>query len=316
MTRADKTGHFFPPCGRYTRSTEGRGVEVYIEYALAENFLLDGALLYLAQKTVRLPVDKGRLFLAAAGGAAFAVLFPLFNLSAVWAFAVRYLFGLVLVLAATRAETVKEYALAAIFFYLYTFAFGGLLLGMYAFFDLEYDMAGGYFVSPVPMGAVLVAGLVFLIVVLRLFGALYRRYRRTKLLYRCKILLSDGREDTGTGFLDTGNHLSFCGRPACLVDPAAARRLFGGPPPEGEMKSLYVHTATGDGELKIFPARLVIYSGERENIIDNVYFALAPAPLGKGYDIILHPQLCKEEGRRVQKITAKDTSALEKTDSR
>ena len=172
----------------------------------------------------------------------------------------------------------------------------GVLLGMYAFFEVEYTAAGGYLISSVPMGAVLAAALAFSIAALRLFAALRRRYRRKKLLYRCKIVLSDGREYAGMGLLDTGNHLLFCGRPVSLVDPAAAERLFGGLPPEEDMPGLSVHTATGDGELKVFPARLMIYSEGRENIIDNVYFALASAPLGKGYDVILHPRLCKEEG--------------------
>lgn len=272
------------------------GLEVYIEYAIVENFLLDGALLYLAQKTVHLPVGKGRLFLSATCGAAFALVFPFFDLPPVWAFAVRYLFGFLLVLAAVRAKSVGEYFLTTFFFYLYTFSFGGFLLGMYAFFEVEYAAAGGYLISSVPMGAVLAAALAFSIAALRLFAALRRRYRRKKLLYRCKIVLVDGREYAGMGLLDTGNHLLFCGRPVSLVDPAAAERLFGGLPPEEDMPGLSVHTATGDGELKVFPARLMIYSEGRENIIDNVYFALASAPLGKGYDVILHPRLCKEEG--------------------
>lgn len=294
-------------------SAGGEGVEVYIEYALAENFLLDGALLYLAQKTVRLPVGKARLFFAAACGAAFAVVFPFFKLAAGWAFAVRYLFGALLCLVAVRARSVKEYALAILFFYLYTFAFGGLLLGMYAFFDIDYDGAGGYFIAQAPLGAVLCGGLVFLLLVRRLFSALYRRYRRTKLLYRCRIALADGREIAGMGLLDTGNSLMRGDRPVCLLDPVLALELFGAPPPREDMESLRVHTATGDGELKIFPARIEIYSAAGKNIIENVYFALTPARLGRGYQIVLHPQLFKEVGRRVERTFAKDTGPVEKT---
>ena len=68
-------------------------VEVYIEYAIVENFILDGLLLYLSFKTVRLPISKPRLLLAALFGSVFAVLFPLLPLSDGYVFAVKYLFG-------------------------------------------------------------------------------------------------------------------------------------------------------------------------------------------------------------------------------
>ena len=52
-------------------------MEIYIEYALAENFLLDAMLLWLAMKAAKQEISLWRIVLAAAIGAAFAVAFPL-----------------------------------------------------------------------------------------------------------------------------------------------------------------------------------------------------------------------------------------------
>ena len=56
---------------------------VYIEYAFAENALLDGLLLYLALRCARLRVSGWRLALASAAGGAQSLLFPVLSLP-VW----------------------------------------------------------------------------------------------------------------------------------------------------------------------------------------------------------------------------------------
>ncbi len=266
-------------------------MEVYIEYALAENFILDATLLYLALKTVRLTIPKGRIVFAALIGATFALLFPLIPLNGVSAFIVRYVFGVILCLIATQTKRVKDYFLVVAFFYLYTFAFGGLLLGAYALFQPQISIEGNYTVSQTPVTIVLVGACVFAVGIVKIFTSLYKKYRRKKLLYQCKIFFNEEKVE-GIGLLDTGNRLTCDGIPVCLIDKSLAAGLRLKPHIE---KTLFVHTATGGGELKIFQAQLQIYSEEKKNIIDKVYFALAPATLGKGYQIILQPQLFKED---------------------
>ena len=50
-------------------------MEVYVEYAILENLLVDGALLYLAQTAAGQAVNLPRLLLASALGAVFLSLF-------------------------------------------------------------------------------------------------------------------------------------------------------------------------------------------------------------------------------------------------
>lgn len=288
-----KRVNFLYFCSAILFSGEER-VEVYIEYAIVENFILDGLLLYLSFKTVRLPISKPRLLLAALFGSVFAVLFPLLPLSDGYAFAVKYLFGGILCLTAASKQ-IKNALLILPFFYLYTFALGGLLLGMGSFFPQNEMENGNYILRQTPAFTVLISALVFGIACVKLISSLYRRYRNKKLLYSCKITFK-GVQVEGIGLLDTGNSLTFHGSPVCLIDKSLSKSLLNEENSKDvSLERMYVHTATGGGELKIFQATIQIYSENRENIIENVYLALSPVALGKGYQIILQPQIFREE---------------------
>lgn len=291
MTCNYKTGHFSFAVIRYTRSYEVEQVTVWIEYVLAENFILDGTLLYLTQKTVRLPLKKTRLLLAALTGAIFALFFPLIGLQGWSSFAVKGAFGVILCLIATDSKKLKVNFLAVLFFYLYTFAYGGLIIGVYSFFNIEYRDSA-YLLSQTPAGIAIFFLPVSVLIVVYLTGALYRRYKKRKLIYQCKITFNDNFVEV-TGLYDTGNGLTYEGEPVCLIDAALAKKLTAGE--RTEYKNIYVHTATGAGIFNVFQAKLQIYSEGRENIIDKVYFAVSPEPLGKGYGLILQPSICKEE---------------------
>lgn len=295
MTCNYKTGHFSFAVSRYTHSYEVREVTVWIEYVLAENFILDGTILYLTQKTLRLPVKKFRLLFSAAAGGAFALAFPLLGLQGWSSFAAKGAFGVILALVATDSKKVKTNILAVALFYLYTFCYGGLLVGLYSFFNLEYEKSV-YLLPQTPAGVALLflPALIFLAVYVS--GALYGRYKKSKLIYRCKITL-DGQAVETTGLYDTGNGLTYEGEPVCLIEGKIAKELTRGRErnSEREYKNVYVHTATGAGIFRVFQAKLEIYSEGGENIIDKVYFAVSPEPLGKGYGLILQPQICKEE---------------------
>ena len=138
---------------------------VWIEYAIIENFILDGGLLYLALKTARQPIQKLRLFFAAALGTAFAVLFPLLELYGWYSFVIRYAFGAILCLTAVKGKAVKNYLFTTLFFYLYTFAYGGLLLGMVGLFNVNYQN-GNYLLPQTPAQIVVALLPIFMVITL------------------------------------------------------------------------------------------------------------------------------------------------------
>ena len=84
-------------------------MEVYIEYALAENFCMDFFLLYAAKAVTKNRAGAWRISMSAALGACFPVVFPLFRLSGWAAIAVKLVAGALMCLAAGKFSGVRGY---------------------------------------------------------------------------------------------------------------------------------------------------------------------------------------------------------------
>lgn len=264
---------------------------VYVEYALVENFLLDGSLLYLSLKFCRLRVRRIALFLSALTGSVFAVLFPLLPLTGVVAYLVRFAFGCVLCFVVSPARSVKKTGIFTAVFYLLTFSLGGALLAGYSFFGISYTESGGYLFSQTPFGVVLGGLVVFFIAAGKIGKYFFSRARAAKVSRRCRLCSSVGALE-GEGLADTGNLVTFRGEPVCLVDERAAKPLTERLLSEG---TVLVRTALKEGELKIFRGKMEIYSEKGKNIIDKIYFAPAPLGGGEGYAFILPAEIVGED---------------------
>jgi hypothetical protein len=145
--------------------------------------------------------------------------------------------------------------------------------------------------SQTPAGAAIACLPFFIVITLHFVTKFRLNLQKRRLRYVCKI--SNGEKSVATyGLLDTGNSLTFRGRPVCLLDGEVAKSLGG---EEGETEQMLVKTATGEATMKIFSAEIRIYSEGEKNILDRVYFAVGGS-LGSEYGVILQPQLFKEDG--------------------
>lgn len=253
---------------------------VYIEYAIAENFLLDGLLLYLALKCARAKVKAFRLLLAAAIGAAEAVCFPLLSLPAWCAVLIKLFGGLILCLVAVSKGTKKTYLLVTAAFFGMTFLLGGLLIAIDSALGIEYVEGEGYLLESVPVALVISVAGIFSVLAVRGANAFYRYRKIARNLFDCK-LTAGGKTATVKGFADTGNCLFFRGEPVCVISAIGALALFSKMQPEGRMT---VSTVNGSKEAPVFRCpRLEIGGSVRENVCFTV------GEIGsKEYQIILH----------------------------
>ena len=113
-------------------------MEIYVEYAILENLLLDGALLLLALLAVRQKICVWRLCLAAAVGAVFAIVFPLLSLPPWAALTLKFLVGALLCVIAVKKQNGRgRYVLTMILFYAFSFCFGGGLIAVLEGLDVE-----------------------------------------------------------------------------------------------------------------------------------------------------------------------------------
>lgn len=232
---------------------------VYIEVAFAENFLMDGMLLYLALKCAREKVRPLNLILAALVGAAEAILFPLIPLPVWCAYLVKFLGGALISVISVHKGRPKSYLVAAAAFFLLTFALGGLLVAAYSFFGAEYREGDGYLVESAPIALVVTAAIVFFLLILSALRRFFRFRVRKSNLIACT-LCAGGRRVHMTALADSGNCLQFRGKPVCLTSAAGIFALLGAHPSAvGRMK---VGTVHGERESPVFLCREMELGGK------------------------------------------------------
>ena len=275
---------------------------VYIEYAFAENTLLDGLLLYLALRCARLRVSGWRLALASAAGGAQSLLFPVFSLPVWLSYLVKFLGGALIAVIGCPSRRLKPHLWVCAAFFLLTFALGGLLFAVSSFFGAELAEGRGVWLERVPPALVLAAAGAFFAAA----AALIRHIHRRRAIARgsCACVIEGVRTLRCSGFWDSGNLLSFRGEPVSVLSPVAALALFGGRAvPVGR---IVLRSAGGEKTSPVFRAERLTAGGI---VREGALFAVGETGI-PGHPVLLNTSLWEgEDGhpRRAEKLAAKDT---------
>ena len=259
-------------------------MNVYIEYAFAENFLLDGVLLWLSLRIARCKIVKGKLCLAACAGGAFALLFPLLVLPVFFSYLLKFAVGFLLcMIAFPRLKTKNEwgrYALSSACFFFLTFFFGGALTALFPK------------ISPL----IFAVGFVILSLCILLFTKkMSKRNALFKNVYTCSIAYKQRRVEI-LGLYDSGNGAEKNGMGVCFLSPEIAFELF-----EEEIlkqgghvrDEIEIQTLGGEKKLSLFQGEIEI---KEKNVKKTVYFALSKNMLCREYKVLLFSRIFEEEG--------------------
>lgn len=262
---------------------------VYIEYAFLQNFLIDCALLRLAFYASKTPVSWKKICLSSLVGAIFALAFPLLVLPYFIEFFIKLATGALLcLLASGRLKTTKEwgrYALSCVFFFAFTFAFGGTLTALLPNFPAKTLVFASF-------ALLTVFGVAFV-------RKLYDKRAVERFCYACEIEKGERRVSL-SAFYDSGNFASYKNCPVCFLSPDIAWELWGEEMLEdrGQVRDeMLVETVNGEKRVRLFKARLRI---GKEIDLDEVYFAVSANMLSRGYQALLHSQIF-ESGRKTKR---------------
>lgn len=274
-----KTPVYFFAQDRYNEEE----MTVYIEYAIAENFLYDGIFLSLALYASREKWRWKRVVFSAAVGTAFALAYPILRLSAFLSVLLKISVGFLLcMLAFGRIKTKKDwkrYALTSFFFFLFSFGFGGALLGL----------ARGTFTRKIPSWIVFscVCALSFLAVYCT--RKLYARKNVYQYIYECEIC-AGGKIASADGFFDSGNQATKNGVPICFLSPDLLYDLFLTERGKewGQVRDeMEIRTVSGTKKVPLYLGKLRVF-GERKKIEKTVYFASSANMIRREYKILLN----------------------------
>ncbi len=260
-------------------------MQVYIELALLENFCVDFTLLYCAKLVCKNPVKIWRIAFSSVLGACFAVVFPLFGLNGIAAFAVKIISGVAICLLCGKFKRFKAYFKMTAVFFGFTALLGGALIAVFTLAGWDYKPGEGYLLSSVPIGVPMFCALI-LIIIARKIALKLKKTDKTEV--NCKIYLGE-KAVAISGFYDSGNRVYHQGQPVSVIPLIDAMKIID---ESGIKDTVKIHTVAGSKKLKVFTAdRIEIYKGDTANVVKDVKIGISPHASGKA---VLHPDLIEE----------------------
>ena len=259
---------------------------VYIEYVLIDNFVIDYLLLKATFAITGSNFSRWRLFLCAFLGAGFALVLPLLQFNQIIVGAIKVAFGLIMVAIAVKHRSKKEFYINLVVFFALTFATGGIIIGVFMLFGLNYSAEISIAVMVIPVYLVIRA----------LTGVVKFIYRRKSVMTGvCETeICVYGNSKKGKGFFDTGNALYDGESPVIVCGVAFAKGLIDGALTK-PIRRIRVQTVAGAKQLTAIKTEWVkIYISDKLHIFNNVTLCVTKNSVGAGYDVILHPDLLKE----------------------
>ena len=115
-------------------------MEVYVEYVIIDNLIIDFLLLKLSTKTVQVRSSLIRLLLSSVIGTVVAVIMPLFTLNNVLQVMVKLLLSITMCLISAKTDSLKKHIVNFLFFVFYTFLLGGAIIALFYFAGVDYNL--------------------------------------------------------------------------------------------------------------------------------------------------------------------------------
>lgn len=254
-------------------------MNVYIEYAVLDNLIIDGLLLYLACKTLKISARWWRILLGAAVGTACALLsvfvsgFYLYAVKAVTLF-------LMCVITVGFGKKLFWHILLTL---AYTFLLGGAIVGLFELFCVDYVTDGGTFYElNVPLFVYVLA--VFLVGFLCYSVAVYFRNLKKIAPYLVKISVTLDKEYQASAFLDSGNTLTFNGLPVCFVTKQFGNfaSYYAEQAVRGKVSKIDVSTMAGETSVSAVLCKITLNGTEKQ-----AYLALPQSKSATPYNVLL-----------------------------
>ena len=260
---------------------------VYIEYALAENFLYDYVLLRLAFFASREKTKWFKTAFSALFGAVFALICPYISLPNGLFLTLKIGVGLLLcMLSFGRLKTKKEwgrYAFTALCFFFLTFGFGGAMQ----------SFSGK---SALPPPAVFIGFSALSLSAVLLIRKLYQKRVVHTLTYACTLTFGKSSVCT-SGYYDSGNCATKNGVPICFVSPEIIYELFW----EEILKSggtvcdeTEIVTVSGAKTIPLYQGEIAVENARKEITTRTVYFSPSGNMITREYKVLLNAAVLGE----------------------
>lgn len=213
--RPQKTYNFLYTC-----------MDIYIEYVIIDNLVINGLLLWAVSLTAKIPATWWRILLSAALGVVFSLFSPLINLHPAALWAVKLTVAPAMTFSAFWRVRPVQLLWSTLLFIAYTFVLGGSIIALiYLGLNLTLEKAAVYYYENIPLGAVL-GGLALTYFLVKSLADYINFQKKIRPLLKKIRLTLCSKEVELLGFFDSGNNLVHEGLPVCFVSGRHAKKLL------------------------------------------------------------------------------------------
>ena len=187
-------------------------MEVYIEYVILDNLIINYILLNLVDKSLRLNAKKLLKFLRSSIGTLGAIFMPFLHIKTgslivdnLILISLKFMLGLSMILVIKKYKKLKEIITAFFLFLTFTFVLGGLCFGLIYILGLPISFSGliiNGFEIPISLFILLIY--MYSQFVIKLVKTYKEKTTFSDFYYDVKF---DGKTTMVTGFLDSGNQI-------------------------------------------------------------------------------------------------------------
>ena len=259
-------------------------MNVYVEYVVLDNLVIDTLLLWAAAVTLKLPFKKYRIVLGGAVGAACAVASVF--VSGVLTYVVKTVCLLAMcVVAVGFGKKLFWYILLTV---AYTFVLGGAIVGLFNLFKVEYlSLSGEFYQMNVPLFVYVMA--VALVAFLCYSVVTFVKQAKKVAPYLVKAVVTLDKDYTISAFCDSGNTLTHDGLPVCFVTKkfASFTTYFAQQSLCGKVTQIAVTTVAGTETVAAVRGVVAVNGVKKE-----VYLALPKRKVDTVYNLILSNEFC------------------------
>lgn len=266
---------------------------VYIELFLADNFLMNFLILYLASKIVCVKCGSRRIFLSAAAGCLYAVAVFVFSQDFLNTLFFKIAVSVFLCFIAFGFKNVKLFFAEFLAMYIVTLFLGGGAFFAIYLFGGSIDMNGVMLVGSDEFRYMLLGILIITVLTGRIRNALRKVNVKDGLVHRIRIV-SGGRSAELRAFLDTGNNMEgLFGEPVILAERAQISDLMTDAANPPVLRRLTYKTVSGCGEVEAFKADEVVFLSGEKRSVSNVLIAVYSGKLcaDGSYGALLNPTI-------------------------
>lgn len=182
-------------------------MEVYIEYVLIDNIIINFLLLNIVSKICNLHAYKRNIIFSALIASMFSILTPLVTLNNILITLFKLIVGAIILLFLKRFKSIKKYLCVYFVFLTITFLFGGLIIATLSIFNINYTVNGLLFLNfEIPLSLFIVPIYFYYLLFMKIYRYLQSKMRVSTYFFQTKLFVNN-KYHSLTGYIDTGNNL-------------------------------------------------------------------------------------------------------------